>query len=94
MLVRGFQHPLFETNPALLSPLLEHSFLLGRKIENHCHRNSSLSIVAMSASAPLQPADQQFPFVDHFRRQVVVQFDQHLLLPHDLAFPCLAVESL
>jgi hypothetical protein len=42
----------------------------------------------------LQPADQQFALVDHLGRQVIMQFDQHLFLLHDLAAPCLAVEGL
>ena len=43
---------------------------------------------------PLQPADQQFALVDHFRRQMVVQIDEQLLVVDDFRAPGGAIEGL
>src|SRR5437868_15502744 len=42
----------------------------------------------------LDPADEQFALVDHFRRQVIVEFDEQLFVAQNLLLPSGGIELL
>ena len=42
----------------------------------------------------LQPADQQFPFVDHLRRKMIMEIDEQLFMLDYFSFPGFAVDVL
>ena len=53
-----------------------------------------MEILNYADSLRLQPANEQFAFVDHLRRQVIVQIDEQLFMADDLSAPGLAIDFL
>ena len=53
-----------------------------------------LRIPEFVSATDLQPADEEFAFVDHLRRQSIVEFDEELFVTKDLFAPGSAIEGL